>query len=97
MSVIVNDMDMRKKGCCSCPLRTGRYCGQMTENELVQQYVERYERHPDCPLVEIPTLHGKLVDIDAMIDRFWDSDYMEIHCRDLDEIPVIVEAEAYHD
>lgn len=31
----------------------------MIENELVQQYVERYERHPDCPLVEVPSAEPK--------------------------------------
>jgi hypothetical protein len=45
----------------------------------------------------VPTPHGNLVDIDAMIDRFWDGDHMEIYCRDLDDIPVIVEAEAKHE
>ena len=44
----------------------------------------------------VPTPHGNLVDLDAMVDKFWDGDYMEIHCRDLDYIPVIVEAEADH-
>lgn len=45
----------------------------------------------------VPTPHGNLVDLDAMVDKFWDGDYMEIHCRDLNDIPVIVEAEADHE
>lgn len=45
----------------------------------------------------VPTPHGNLVDLDAMVDKFWDGDYMEIHCRDLDDIPIIVEAEADHE
>jgi len=98
MSVLVKGMNMPKKGCCGCPLRTGRYCGQMTENELVQQYVERYERHPDCPLVEIPTPHGRLIDGDYLYKKF-----VANECPDsnvlmfVKEEPTVIEAEADHD
>ena len=51
----------------------------------------------ELKVVEVPTPHGNLVDLDAMVDKFWDGDYMELYCRDLDDIPVIVEAEAEHD
>ena len=64
-------------------------CSSAVENYLRP----KVEKIPSA----IPTPHGNLVDIDAMIDRFWDGDHMEIHCRDLDDIPIIVEAEAEHE
>ena len=27
------------------------------------------ERHPDCPLIEVPTPHGRLIDADALINE----------------------------
>ncbi|MBR2759629.1 MAG: hypothetical protein IKD66_00525 [Solobacterium sp.] len=69
--------------------------GSAVTSEVIRMYEgDTHKTFPDwCPLVEIPTPHGKLVDIDAMIDKFWDGDYMEINCRDLRNIPVIVKAE----
>ena len=95
MSVLVKGMEM-PKDCyeCACYDGSGFYCkamGKVIKNEdpeVVQEW---------CPLVEVHTPHGNLVDLDAMIDKFWDGDFMEIHSRDLDYIPVIVEAEADHD
>ena len=66
----------------------------VSKSQLVQS---TYFLPDDIETIEVPTPHGNLVDIDAMIDRFWDGDHMEIHCRDLDDIPIIVEAEAEHE
>lgn len=100
MGVLIEGMDM-PKNCASCPCGNAQidYC--YAKNRCIVKLDNVYpytEKRPDwCPLVEIPTPHGNLVDLDAMVDKFWDGDYMEIHCRDLDDIPVIVEAEADHD
>lgn len=32
---------------------------------MLGEYVEPLGRHPDCPLVELPVGHGRLVDADA--------------------------------
>lgn len=67
------------------------YCGAAFDEDMQKMLCERLEKLPSA----IPTPHGNLVDIDTMINRFWDGDYMEIHSIDLDEIPVIIEAEVY--
>lgn len=49
-------------------------------------------RRPDwCPLVEIPTPHGRLVDIDKMIVDYWDAGHMEIRRSELKEIQTVIE------
>ena len=31
------------------------------------------QRHPSCPLVEIPTPHGRLIDADKLLEKaYWD-------------------------
>lgn len=52
-------------------------------------------RHPSCPLIEVPTPHGRLADLDQIIDEFWDGYYMRIGARDLEEISskTVIEAE----
>lgn len=61
MSVIIKGMEM-PNACPSCPFVMAYYClliGISDDNE-VTNYIN--ERHPKCPLVEIPTPHGDLVD-----------------------------------
>jgi hypothetical protein len=52
---------------------------------------------PDwCPLVEIPTPHGRLADLDQMVEDYWDGNHMEIDEGDLKAISqykVVIEAE----
>lgn len=39
--------------------------------ELWQDYEEFCERrHPNCPLIEIPTPHGRLIDIEKLREEF---------------------------
>ena len=59
MSVFIKGMDMPKRGCDHCFLRTGNYCSRLTES--VVEYAVKEERHPNCPLVEVPK-HGRLID-----------------------------------
>lgn len=65
MSVIVKGMAM-PKSCYRCPMANDDFylCG------ATEKYLENdsEERRPDwCPLVEIPTPHGRLIDGDAYI------------------------------
>ena len=46
-----------------------------------------------CPLIEVPTPHGRLVDLDKMIDRFWDGNSMEVFKSELEQIQTVIEAE----
>ena len=84
-------------GCCRA---LSKY---IDENKFV------IERHPDCPLIEVPTPHGRLGDLDALWDRmykysdnegakmpFGDNDFM-IHrdsaCELIEDAPTVIEAE----
>ena len=49
------------------------------------------ERHPDCPLVEIHTPHGRLIDSDALMTEFMDSDLDHLQRDDWKEVIQIVE------
>ena len=81
MSVIVKDMEMPE--CCGqCFLRVGN-CKQRI-------YME--QRPKNCPLIELPP-HGRLADLDKMIDDFWDGNHMTIYGTDLRQISTVIEAE----
>ena len=98
MSILVKGMDMPEK-CGLCNLfhaESPMHCTVIKGHKTVGAPYGM-PRPEWCPLFEVKTPHGNLVDIDAMIERFWDGDYMEIHSRDLVDIPVIVEAEENHE
>ena len=74
--------------------------------ELWQDYEEFCERrHPDCPIIEIPTPHGRLIDADLFKEIIKDSvpswtigvkipTYGDMDIMDkIDFIPTILEAE----
>jgi hypothetical protein len=62
MSIFIKGMEMPAH-CGECPIETN-------ECRLWENFVARWERrHPDCPLVEIPTPHGRLIDADKLKDR----------------------------
>lgn len=67
--IIIRGMEMPKYGCDNCFLRTGNYCGRIDKDESVVEYARKSERHPDCPLVELPP-HGRLGDLDRLEKRF---------------------------
>lgn len=55
-----------------------------------ESFEEQYEH---CPLIEIPTPHGRLADLDKMINDFWDCDSMIIGNYELEKIKTVIEAE----
>lgn len=60
MSVIIKGMQM-PKDCFSCPLKEEGFCN------ITNAYAAQiYKRNSDCPLVELPEHHGKLIDVDEM-------------------------------
>ena len=99
MSVLIRGMEM-PKNCDTCFVRVIR----------CKLYLHgRKHRHPDCPLVEVPTPHGRLGDLDELWDKmynyidnegakmpFGDNDFM-IHrdsaCELIEDATPVVEAE----
>ena len=112
MSVLIKGMEM-PKSCWNCPCssyydRTYQVLCDLTEKRLDDK-PWRSGRDSDCPLVEIPTPHGRLGDLDALWDRmykysdnegakmpFGDDDFM-IHrdsaCELIEDAPTVIEAE----
>ena len=69
-----------------CPVNDGRY-------------YYRVQRHPSCPLVELPP-HGRLGDLDKLMTEFMDSDLDHLQRDDWREVvqivadaPTVIEAE----
>lgn len=61
MSVVIKGFDM-PISCERCPLCYDYlHC---SINNYLQMFL--YNRHPNCPLIEIPTPHGRLIDADAL-------------------------------
>lgn len=94
MSVIVKGMEM-PKNCWECSLSDidddyGRCCLYSGIACLT------IGRQDNCPLIEIPTPHGRLVDLDKMVDEYWDGSSMRIgktDIKDIEEYDTVIEAE----
>lgn len=74
MSVLVKGMEMPENcfycelmaktndGYMKCPLAKFKYSG----HDYYTYVAEQKAPHPCCPLVEVPTPHGRLIDADAL-------------------------------
>lgn len=108
MSVLIKGMKM-PHSCIGC-----RFCehGSINEWDLYcginnkhignwdDKHINNGWRRPDCPLVEVPTPHGRLVDADALKATFCAECNHTITCEDCDIdyhigrlAPTIIEAE----
>lgn len=68
MSVLIKDMKM-PENCLYCKLTDSEYCTCVLMDFYNDDYyVGKYnkERAPFCPLVEVPTPHGKLIDANIL-------------------------------
>ena len=88
-----------KPKCFNCPFRTLDYCGLLTEHDSVTVNVNEMSVSDYCPLVEIPTPHGRLIDADKLDCLFWHDtggcfeDGVLWVVNKIDELPPIIEAE----
>jgi hypothetical protein len=96
MSVIAKNMEM-PKNCAYCPLSEYRNssildCKQIgTVGTASRDNNVLKRRHPNCPLIEVPTPHGDLVDRDALKNdmRNWNPSIIAV----VDATPTVIEAE----
>lgn len=98
MSVLIKGANIPVMGCLYCQLRNGDNCVASDILDVSEQvYKSTKERHPDCPLVEIPTPHGRLIDADELIGYLneWLSDPVALSgfTRIINHQPTIIEAE----
>ena len=87
MSILIRGEEM-PKNCVVC--KNYYYCelwSKLTVNKRCK------ERHPDCPIVEVKEPHGNLIDIDQMVNDFWDGNNMIIGEHELEQIKTVIEAE----
>lgn len=96
MSVLIKGMEM-PKSCYECVFKHKFFknlnCG--VERLKGKKYPEFSDkRHPDCPLVEIPTPHGRLIDENDMfrMAKEYGSDCIETF-RAIEDTPTVIEAE----
>lgn len=79
-----------KPKCYNCPFRTLDYCGLLIEHDCVTVNVNEMTVSEYCPLVEIPTPHGRLGDLDKLMIEFMDSDLDHLQRDDWKEVIQIV-------
>ena len=97
MSILIQGMEM-PQNCGECPFiftswGIEYYC-HLAESSTSAEYVGR-EKMANCPLIELPP-HGRLADLDQMIEDYRDGNHMEIDEGDLKAISqykVVIEAE----
>lgn len=108
MGVYIKDMEM-PKNCVECGLCSADdgYCYLLCD--CCDYESIHLGRHSDCPLVEVPTPHGRLIDADelygAIVDKgqrnergkYRIGDFWELTGREIREVvdgqPTIIEAE----
>ena len=100
MSILIEGIDM-PRDCCECRFCTRKELSQCILSGGVTNW-EYYNgtRRVDCPLVPVPTPHGRLVDADELKATFCAECNHTITCEDCDLdyhigrlAPTIIEAE----
>ena len=99
MSVIVKGMKM-PEDCRECPFEDYHSdIGQTVCMASLRVLATGFKtisfdgRHCSCPLVALPDKHGRLVDADALIEKYWNGNSMTITAWDLKDINTVIEAE----
>ena len=108
MSILIKDMEM-PKNCAYCPLSGYRNTslGQILDCKRIgtvgtavrDTHDVLNRRHPNCPLIDIPTPHGRLIAEKTITEiRYHDADgYHIVNGEQLCELeidaPTLIEAE----
>jgi len=90
MSVLIHGMKMPEY-CGKCPIhKLWFYDDEEVQCMIVRELWCKYtERHPNCPLVEVPN-HGDLIDRDMVMEKAWD---METFADAVKHAPTIIPAD----
>lgn len=95
MGVIVKGMEM-PKNCKTCPFSDHEAWCLIPGDWRERYYCPDNERSEYCPLVEIPTPHGRLGDLDELAkhkyENIW-TNRLIIDADYLDDAPTVIEAE----
>lgn len=98
MSILIKGMKM-PPNCAECPCGQNELFCWKTGSEFADDFVN--ERLPDCPLVEVPVPHGRLIDADALntydVSPIYEFCVMGVTEEDIGLAPTIIEAEGETD
>ena len=95
MGIYLPNMEMPNR-CLDCPLMVSRENDEcIVQSEVANEIAITWEDlKANCPLVEVPTPHGRLIDADALSDKLGISD-RDIYCKCVieEDAPTVIEAE----
>ena len=93
MSLIIKGLDM-PYSCMVCNLRDDDFCN--ATGNMVDIWFDDYRsRNKNCPLVKIPTPHGRLIDGDMLLNSFKGAKKLGVDAIKyyVDNAPTILKAE----
>ena len=100
MSVLINGMEM-PTNCADCPLNYDQMACAVTwtrwwsDSMVIMNFDSDKERMPNCPLIEVPTPHGRLIDADKLANEtfYGATSAPYITYRKFVNAPTVIEAE----
>ena len=94
MSILIKGMEMPEM-CLTCPFECRGNC--MVSGKDVEEFEYGGIKDINCPLIEVPTPHGRLIDADALEkDAEWSNYYNENTAYSewqIGHAPTVIEAE----
>lgn len=104
MSILIRGM--KKPDCYSCPFAHDGWPDEWEMhcvflNRQVGHFGKKLKKPKDCPIVEVPTPHGRMIDADALKVSLvfaektakWAVPALRAVLMVIDEMPTIIEAE----
>ena len=76
MSILIKGNVHLPRSCRDCPFNYSGVCIASANCLKTKSFMKA--RNPDCPIIEIPTPHGRLIDADRFLD--W---LKEFHTNDV--------------
>ena len=100
MSVLIKGNVHLPRSCRDCPFNYSGVCIASANCLKTKSFMKA--RNPDCPIIEIPTPHGRLIDAERLFNIFepitsFPKDeqimYVEAFLTAIKQAPTIIEAE----
>ena len=88
MGVYIKDMEMPET-CCDCRMDKFR-C--LCNKPNISLWTMAKERHPNCPLISVPSQHGRLGDLDELAAGC-DAPHWCRWLSEIEDAPTIIPAE----
>ena len=101
MSILIKGMEM-PRNCMECGVGISKAANCIMTKPEAWKRAMGTGRQPECPLVEIPTPHGRLIDANAIVFTYTvarsDDDghnwlVRAVEQDEIDDMPTIIEAE----